>query len=352
MKLLPKNEPIVAELSVYVEGIEVPGKCTYRKGKPPERTEGDIKGWSLSSRRRLRQFLMRHQVPEGWRTFSCDITIPPLPVGSANPCADRAETQAMFGLFRKRLDRIGLCMVWRMEVQPRTETKRDDIRGIEQAHWHCIGGCPASFDLTAIKMHWLACLGERAKVCGALERAANVDDCGDWQAQRLRYLFDHASKAKLEQVAVGWGKHWGVTKRAVWKDDIPEVIGMTEREQVYFLRFIKRMTARRVPDRRATGGIPWSVYGIVDPPEFEPHHGKRQGIQWNTMGASYFCEGWDGTGKPPHSVRLHLCKCLGAAKRNVWALKTGKCRRSAGQFFGVTKRVIECAKIVANASCK
>lgn len=340
MNLSTKTEPIIQQLSVFVTGIEVPGKVTFRGGKPPTRTQGDIAGWSLSSRRRLRQFLMRHQAPAGYTTFGADLTIPAYPVGHPQPCATKEECQSIFGNFRKRMDRIGVCSVWRMEVQPRLETKRQDIRGVEQAHWHIVGGAPENLDLSEISRHWLESLGERAKVLGAAQHACNVSDCGDWTQNRLRYLFDHASKAKVAQIAKGWGKHWGVTRRAVWQPERAEIFDMTQTEQVHFLRYIRRLTARRVPDRRAIGGIPWGVLSIQPSPS---------GTRLLFMGGVIWCPSWDGKSKPSRDTLRHIVKCLGAAKLNVWALKTSKCQRSAGQFFGVTRRVIECAKETAKS---
>lgn len=335
----------MSEVALYVEGIEVKGSATYTKGVPPERTAGDIGGWSLGSRRRLRQFLMRHQVPDGYKCFGADLTVPALPCGTPNPCVDQIEWEGIFKRFRMRCDRAGLCMVWRQEVQPRTETKRDDIRGIEQPHLHIIGGAPENLNLSEISKHWLECLGDRGKVYGAADRAANVSDCADWSSQRRRYLFDHASKAKLVQIAKGWGKHWGVTNRKTWVHDIPKIVGMNPRESVWFLRFLRRLTVRRVPDRRASGGISWS--GSSSEPDFIPHIGKRQGVDFVFMGGTIFCEGWNGHGPVPLKVKQHICRCLGAAKKNVWSLKLGKCNRKAGQFFGVSAKIIQVAKRIA-----
>lgn len=310
----------------------------FRGGKPPTREDGDIKGWSLASRRRLRQFLMHHQVPEGWTVFGADLTVPALPEGVPNPCVDRSGAESIFKNFRDRLDRIGVCSVWRMEIQPRKNTKRDDIRGVEQPHWHIVGGLPPGVTLKDVSCRWVESLGERGKVRGASKCSANVRDVSDWRGARIRYLFDHTSKAALEQIAVGWGRHWGITRRSLWVNEEPRIEKLTLREQVWFTRFLRRLVSRRVLDRRATGGIPWGSVGLER---------CKTGTRVLIMGGNVFLKGWDGQGLPSLENQRQLCKVLGKLGRNVWALKTAKCKRSAGQFFGVSDRAIRCARAVA-----
>lgn len=330
----------VSKVFGYPQGIEVEALKSVWSGKlPPKREEGDVSGWSLKSRRRLREHLLRTSTPEGWSVFGADLTIPPHPVGHPSPCASREECGEIWKRFADRMNRAGVACVWRREVQPRTSTDREDIRGVEQPHWHCIGAIPPGCDYASIRGHWLSSLGGRGEVKGAATQAARIEDVGAYESARRRYLFDHASKRKQEQIAKGWGRHWGIIGRDLFEDLQPMVWELDEWERVCLLRLLRRLTSRRVPDRRATGGIDWGKLQVT------PY---SAGVRVSFVGGSVVCRGWDGQGVPSVEHRRAVCRALGAVKRNVWALRLAPCRRrGAGQWFGVSPRIVEAARIVA-----
>ena len=111
------------ELGVTVEG---------QRGKwhgviLPKRSRGDIKGFSNSSRRRLRKFLAlsRHVDGPSIKLGIC-LTIP----GEVLPVEQVRKLWHNWVVFWKR-NYPRLPLLWRIELQTR-----------KQAHWHCVVWCP------------------------------------------------------------------------------------------------------------------------------------------------------------------------------------------------------------------
>lgn len=318
------------EIEIYSQGVRVRGSATFKGGRPPDRKAGDIKGWSASSRRNMREFLLVNSVPTGWKTYSLTLTVPALPVGSASPCIDRDGACYLWKRFSDWLQKKGHVAVWRLEIQPRTSTKREDIRGIEQPHWHLIAAAPplCGIGFSAACDFWLSLLGDRGKVYGASDRCAVGEWCEGWSEAQTRYLFDHASKAKALQVANGWGRHWGVVNRKKFVKENPEIVRLGSIEKrVKFWRIMRKIHSRRVPDRRAVGGIPWQVVQAKE---------EKAGTRLYWMGDTWLCRGWWGwPSLPPLSDRLVICSKMGKAKKNIWAMRKRNSKRGlAGQWFG------------------
>lgn len=171
-------------------------------------------------------------------------------------------------------------MIWRVEVQARGEL-----------HWHGIAICPPALGLEWFEREWFRQLDKlgpvtcavwvrerkrgslevrtrdmgpgwypasmtgvtRASVPGAVEHAVRIEGSsinGEW----LRYLQDHATKAKQEQVGVNIGRHWGIVGRQHWTltgpdDDIP----LSDRQWRYVLRCMQRL----VTPHQKVEGVPF-----------------------------------------------------------------------------------------------
>lgn len=259
---------------------------------------GKIKGWSKSSRRRMREFLLTHPIGSGFDCYAVTYTIP-------GPVLEPSEAKRLFNNWQMSLHRLGGCAVWRLEVQQRGAL-----------HWHITVGLPSDirplpFDslsaLPAHDRHRLACWSRSVKsdefvkgvesglwsnACllsdlwlraldtlgpveepmtkkspdfvrnvlrsewkGAKEHAVNVipfdDQFGAWK----RYLQDHNTKSKQEQIADGFGRHWGVIGRDRFEKVLPDsVVDLNFRQYSAFLRCYQRLCT---PARIA----PWSVFG-------------------------------------------------------------------------------------------
>jgi hypothetical protein len=99
---------------------------------------------------------------------------------------------------------------------------------------------------------------------------------------------------------------------------------------------------RRVVDRRAAGGIPWSC-GV----ELKPF---PLGVQCDYLGGSMMLKGWDGVGLPPVPDRRKLARALGAARSNIWALKLARGRVQRGCRFGNGAAYVAAAIALAPAT--
>lgn len=325
--------PIVATFRMNGQGGRVRRCGLVRSAQPPTVGRGRVVGWSKDSRSRFREFLWLHCAPAGWSSYSVCLTVPALAEGQPGACIGLSDAKALWAGFANALNMRGHAAIWRLEIQPRDKTERADIRGIPQPHWHIIGACPGdgSDGVAWIKRTWLRLLGDRGTVPGAEDRAAVADLCASWSDGQRRYLFDHASKRKAEQVASGWGRHWGVVGRRRFVEDRGRGGGLTKRSAAVLARLLRRWHRRRVVDRRGRGGVNWSAMSIEEGPG-----GCR--VCW--MGGGLWVPGgsrnrlWHDAAFR-RDVEGRVTRCQGAQKRNVWALRGGRFRRSfAGQWFG------------------
>lgn len=323
------NGIIVTKITLRNKGLEIPGRHYVVAPPLPERTEGDIKGWSANSRRRMRKAMMRLEPPEGWHAWEATLTIPALPSGHPSPCIDLAGARDLWERLVRWMAKRQVCCFWRLEVQPRSNTARADIRGIPQPHWHLIGASEDAAFTEKLRDCWLRLLGPRGEVWGADERAASASVCEGWSNAQLRYLHDHASKAKAAQVAEGWGRHWGIVGRRHFRGAVAKDEGLTARQHIELARLLRRYCSRRVPDLRNTAGIPWQTC---------EREILRRGTwaRWRWMGGSseIWCPGWDGRGLPSLADQRRIARDLGKQRQLTWGLRLAPCkRRMAGQWF-------------------
>lgn len=285
-------------------------------GKPPEIIDskrGEISGWSASSRRRMVDFLIEHYIPDGWTEFGADLTIPPFPVNSGlPPAADRSECKSIWHRFAVHARKVGLCAVWRLEMQRRDNTLRSDLRGIPQPHYHLIGGLPVGVSVERVKSMWLQACGDRAMNKNAVKHAVRVVQCGDYSAARKRYLVEHLHKKKRLQIAENWGRHWGYINKQAWISDPGIEIELLYREKVWFVRFMRQIKGRKIKDFRCMHGIPFQNCEIQET-------SKGHKLAWS--GGSAWSPDWNGSSPMPFAVLNEAARKLGKSKLNVWALK-------------------------------
>jgi len=250
-----------------------PGNPTGKGGGK----RGKIKGWSSASRRRMRKFLLTHRVQHSLCTYGVTLTVPgPVDVGAS---------QKAFHQFCVEVQQRGWCAVWRVEVQ-----KRGAL------HWHLLMGLPAGAR-EAVRDVWYRCVGNMGWFAAELaERTARavrrLIEEGEWEqgpdyeedpdgqlwisnrmllpgshphaldvqtdggkGAWLRYLQDHATKTKQEQLAVSIGRHWGVVGRDRFVQALPdEVVTLDYRDYCRIVRWCQRLATPRVKDPRAPFG--------------------------------------------------------------------------------------------------
>jgi hypothetical protein len=205
----------------------------------------------------MRTFLLMSGPREGWLSCGVTLTIP-------GPLLSVEDSRIVWETFRVWCKDQGLSAVWRLEVQQRGAM-----------HWHMLCNIPPDWKalpyypaddsavLCLLRRAWSKalekvgpCTGEvqnrdgttslltvsnRAHWIGADAHMVNVqvnDGRGNW----LRYLQDHGTKAKQEQIAEGMGKHWGVINRALFLELLPDdVSNLDVKSFNAFLRAYQRL---------------------------------------------------------------------------------------------------------------
>ena len=279
---------IEAHLSkgVALNGMRSPQLLRAAQLAERPNTRGKVRGWSSASRRRLREALLTHDAPD-LDMYDVTLTVPGPP--------DVLEEQRLFRLWSNKVKRRGWSGIWRMEVQ-----------GRGSLHWHCILWLPAfpvrragtgfetaAYGCFAIRDSWLTVLEgspcpdyrdrygnewpNRRCIPGAFQHAASVPHAwlaspesgerrhvqltpgkapvggrGAW----LRYLQDHASKHKQDQVAVDLGRHWGIFGRSRLTKSMPSAVWkLSQSEYFRVLRWLRRLATPYVKDARDPRGV-------------------------------------------------------------------------------------------------
>lgn len=206
---------------------------------------------------------MDYREKYGWWNYALTLTVP-------GPVLAPDQYKELFDKYAKRLSgrRLKFLMVWRAEVQ-----KRENDAGQRAIHWHCILSLQNEHDRAWFASIWWDVVSElgpfeghklnsgdivsgndRMGLAGAYERAVRIDqeqnnDC--W----WRYLCDHASKSKQEQIGHDIGRHWGIMGR---KHAIPAisdlVCRLTDRQSVLLDRFLRHLRTPRFKDEKALFG--------------------------------------------------------------------------------------------------
>jgi len=220
---------------------------------------GKVGGWTVASRRRLRMALLTLSEPEGWVVGGATYTIP-------GPVIPHVEARGLWAWYCLQIAHGACGMIWRVELQRRG-----------MLHWHAlIIGPDRRTAQEAAELWWSAIdrLGEfkpslpyfgeggewqkgvvstssRMALPGAMAHAMQADfgrsagNRGPW----LRYLQDHASKVKQEQVPEAVGRHWGIVGRVRFRHLLPtKCDNLTPTQYAMVRRAYERLAT---PHRRA-----------------------------------------------------------------------------------------------------
>jgi len=283
----------------YGKGMRM--EALKRVGNPTGKgggIRGKVTQWSRASRRRMRNYLLTHRGVG--REVSVTLTIPgpPVPLETA---------RHIFQNYSIELTKRNLGAIWRVELQPRG-----------QLHWHLLATVPegsktedlreAWFD-QIIKLGWVQVwwdvkkhgrcghaleegpdyeidrnyvqepgevypgiysdqldlfeeygprptisFANRLMLPGANKRCTHLDEY-DGRGNWLRYISDHATKRKQEQVAESVGRHWGVIGRKYFTEVAPdEVCLLKDREYWQVVRWCQRLATPRIKCPRAPFG--------------------------------------------------------------------------------------------------
>lgn len=255
------------QASISSRGISV---HRYKRPSPKnnadnlkKRSEGDIQGWSVLSRRRFRRFLMDYREPQGWFNYSLTLTVP-------GPLLAPSGYKELWRRFYMRLSasRIPFLMVWRAEVQ-----KRGAL------HWHCILSLQEESYKNVFFLKWWDCISDLGAFEGHVLKSGDVISGSsrmalsgahghsvDLQPEKdgdcwWRYLCDHASKAKQEQIGQDIGRHWGIVGRKYAVPSVSDfVCRLSDDQAVKLDRFLRRLRTPRVKNERDPFGfsLGWS----------------------------------------------------------------------------------------------
>lgn len=265
---------VLPSISLYPSGLAVNKPLAPTKPSNKRGVRGDITGWSAASRRRLREWLLCHKPSKNQEAIGITLTIPgpPVSITLAKKCFDD------FSKHYCAHNQIG--MVWRLEIQKRGSY-----------HWHALASVPCASKRESAPKHrfaplalaWLACLDKlgpcdhitdtctqlnclRSDLFGALQHAVDIQMDGDNGAW-LRYLQDHASKCKQEQIPENVGRQWGVVGRRFFDaSECEQFLRFPDDASFYrFLRAFQRLCTpvlnHRVARDRASGKFASRPFG-------------------------------------------------------------------------------------------
>jgi len=277
------------KVQVYPAGMSLHAKIAAGnpKGKGIPEGRGTVKGWSLASRRRMREFLMTNRIPDGYDAYSVTLTIP-------GPVMEPKDCKTLFNRYSTALNRLDACSVWRIELQKRG-----------QLHWHLMVGLPKKREVLQYNTEWITdlCKGpyselfpldwlssiHRKERGPAVWQRAFFED-GNWiNAARLhslwyrmlsnlpmvdneqrgritrdqwphahdyasivepmrendaawfRYLNDHTTKLKQEQIPENIGRHWGKVGGKHFVQVEPQTYELTPGQYYRMLRWYNRL---------------------------------------------------------------------------------------------------------------
>lgn len=241
------------KIDIYKDGVLLTaprvGGSNDQSGK---HKRGEIAGWSRSSRRRMRDFMLRYAVPDGWTACGVTFTIPgyPLPL---------SEVKRLWQNWTVRANRLPLCAVWRIEIQKRGQLHWHLIVGYNDSakeaqaaikeSWHkalrslgileyCFVGNPAD----PYEVDWVSGRCNPMDFNGAEWYSAKVDVFPDTFGPWKRYLQDHATKSKQEQIPYNIGRHWGKINGKAFVEVFPvRASTLTNKEYSRFLRAYNRL---------------------------------------------------------------------------------------------------------------
>lgn len=215
-----------------VNGLLVDTGCVYRVPDGSKRAKrGEVVNFSRASRRRLQNALLALAPPPGWVRYGICLTVP----GYAENWGD--DWRAVINRFKTNLTR-GLflhCGTYRVELQKRKMPHIHAVMFTNAPNWEC-GAMEVSAAWEKALDGWNLQDRKPFKIGVAvyfepLTRSAS-----------LRYLYDHTSKQKQEQLGYV-GRQWGYIGRK-WLWDTSEVVDLTEWQMVVLERVLRRWSRR------------------------------------------------------------------------------------------------------------
>ena len=268
-------------IAIYPRGVKTKGYTPRSMQGKPEGSggeRGEIVGWSKNSRRRLRNWLLVNQ-PVGGVCIAATLTVSGEPI-------QPDDWRKLMQLFANRLVRAKVGLVWRLELQKRGQPhlhclavpapqsqppkRRRRGRGVEDVHlpskdvgawlrwtWlELIDTLPQSSGRVYIDGYGVIEVesAPRSHLVGARDHAVDLsEDEGDrW----YRYLCDHTTKSKQEQIASWQGfRHWGIIYRPAFVEVAPsDDVRLHRRQFAAVYRQLRKLSRRRIPDARCPFG--------------------------------------------------------------------------------------------------
>jgi hypothetical protein len=153
-------------------------------------------------------------------------------------------------------------MIWRVEIQKRGALHWHGLLiGNEASHPHdvvmlwgkCLRALGPVDHVTANGTQYLNTVRSALPGADVLACVVPVADarCGAW----LRYLQDHTTKAKQEQIPVAIGRHWGVVGRRHFVEHDPIIkVDMTDQQYARALRALQRLWTPSRPNLKSPFG--------------------------------------------------------------------------------------------------
>jgi hypothetical protein len=208
---------------------------------------------------RLRRALLQLEPPPAFDEWAVTLTVP----------GDKTSPERykqLWADFARQAQKKHWAGIWRMEVQ-----KRGAL------HWHVVLHLPPTAEGADVTDLWHSVLSRSGPVMvtpkatkedpepwgeiydsrlecpGAVRYSARVD-ASDGSERWWRYLCDHTSKTKQEQIGSGVGRHWGIIGRKLYGVHHPDVQRVSDRVFFRVLRALQRLSTSGVKEPKAPFG--------------------------------------------------------------------------------------------------
>lgn len=257
MRRIPNPAPAVKGVVVHRNGVKIPCNAGNPTGKGGG-TRSKITGFTLAARRRMREALLAYSIPGG-ECFGLTLTVPwPddwIQADENRACEEFRACFHRFGVaFRRKCSELGA--IFRVELQQR---KAPHIHAIIWAPARPAprpsgapvvppGGDAAARWFGTLAALWFASVPDLhgGSLPGFAHHGVKADPIPD-EGAMLRYLCDHATKAKQAQLGYQ-GKQWGFINRdALTKqpgDSLPFPDNPAgDKARALFARALRRLSA-------------------------------------------------------------------------------------------------------------
>jgi hypothetical protein len=223
----------------------------------------------------------------GWWLKALEI-LPPWYVHASGSAADR-EKPATPGCIRHAVncDNPAMCAWWDVSREPCRAVVElpESMKHLQEAKNYLTERTVLFGHGVATVIHY----DDLEKVVlskwpGAWEFAVDVQGEG-MRGAWLRYLQDHATKAKQDQIATGFGRHWGVVGRGRFMESAAdrEMVFSGEKSFYRFWRVYHRLTRPQMSYRRRREKVPGKFDG-------RPFSGRSLG--WSSNRGIYGSSVW------------------------------------------------------------